>query len=81
VARAASSSGGGYMLVDHDGAGPSLAHRARVLRGLLLWRSPGASAKVLGLGIYIIMLLSNIPGALHYMQVGAWMVCEPAGPQ
>lgn len=65
-----SSGGGGYMLVDH-GTGPTLAHRARVLRRLLLWRNPGASVKALALGLYVIMLLSNIPRALHYMQVCA----------
>jgi hypothetical protein len=63
-------------MVDHD-SGPTLAYRAKVLRGVLLWRSPGSSAKALGLGIYIIMLLGSIPRALHYMQVGgnlfSWM--------
>jgi hypothetical protein len=66
--RAGGSSGGGYLVVDHD-SGPTLAYRAKVLRGMLLWRSPGSSGKALGLGLYIIMLLGSIPRALHYMQV------------
>jgi hypothetical protein len=73
-----SSGGGGYLLVDHD-SGPTLAFRAKVLRGVLLWRSPGSSAKALGLGLYIIMLLGSIPRALHYMQVGRWLLQIHAG--
>jgi hypothetical protein len=68
--RAGSSSGGGgHIAAAADGTGPNLAHRARVLQRVLLWQNPGASVKALGFGVYVILLLSNIPRALHYMQV------------
>jgi hypothetical protein len=75
--RAGSSSGGGggHVAAGDDGTGPNLAHRARVLRRVLLWQNPGTSVKALGFGVYVILLVGSIPRALHYMQVSMSVWC------
>jgi hypothetical protein len=46
-------------------AGP----RAEAVRALLLWREPGASARALGVGLYLILLVGSLPRGLEYLQV------------
>jgi hypothetical protein len=38
-----------------------VAQKMRLLRGLLLWQDRSASLKALGLGVYVVLLIGNIP--------------------
>eukprot|EP00879_Flechtneria_rotunda_P003072 GHRR01003292.1.p1 GENE.GHRR01003292.1~~GHRR01003292.1.p1 ORF type:complete len:691 (+),score=319.24 GHRR01003292.1:284-2074(+) len=55
----------GFMVVER----PGVAKRARILQNLLLWHDKSATAKALGLGLYLVMLIGSIPRALNYMQL------------
>ncbi|KIY95163.1 hypothetical protein MNEG_12798, partial [Monoraphidium neglectum] len=56
------SSGGG-------GGADEMGPRAEAVRALLLWHDFGASARALGFGLYLIMLLGSLPRGLHYLQI------------
>eukprot|EP00878_Enallax_costatus_P015386 GHUV01016117.1.p1 GENE.GHUV01016117.1~~GHUV01016117.1.p1 ORF type:complete len:710 (+),score=275.29 GHUV01016117.1:103-2232(+) len=58
-------SGSSYVFVQR----PEVAKKVKAVRRVLLWQDPAASWRVLGCGLYLVMLVGYIPEALHYMQL------------